>query len=149
MGLYGNMHNLNKKGLTLIELVVAMGLFGIIMVALYPAFLLTNLVDRTSKEFTDASTLAQDEIEYIYNASTTLTLTQTIADIDANRGYTCNTTTHVCTKTTSDFNYVLNYTPGVQSQTNLSEIKVVVNSLGNEVNTDGRAEIRVILRIKP
>ena len=57
----------NKKGLTLVEVVVAMGLFGIIMVALFPAFLITNLMNITSREFTDANFIVQSELEKIYN----------------------------------------------------------------------------------
>lgn len=141
------MQNPNKKGLTLIEVVIAMGLFGIIMVTLYPAFLLTNLVDRTSKEFTDASTLAQDELEYIYNNSTTMTLTETIADIDLNRGYSCSG--NVCTKTSGRFYYVITYTSGVNSLPNLTEFHIVVTNPSGEVGNDDRSEVKVVLRIVP
>lgn len=82
----------NKKGLTLVEVVVAMGLFGVIMVTLFPAFLITNLMNITSREFTDANFEAQSELEEIYNLSkvpvtTGKTPLQATADVLTNMNY--------------------------------------------------------------
>jgi len=133
----------NKKGLTLVEVVVAMGLFGIIMVALFPAFLITNLMNITSREFTDANYLAQTEIEEIYNSS---------MDEDANlitileaRDFDCSTLP--CTKSDDNFLYqvsILEDTPIV----NLTTVTLVVFDIKGDVNFRGdRAQIEVILRI--
>ena len=52
--------------MTLVEVVVAIGLFGIIMVTIFPAFLILNLMNIYSDETTSATYLAQQHVEYIY-----------------------------------------------------------------------------------
>lgn len=60
-------HFNNRGGLTLIEVVVALGLLGIIAVTLFPAFLIANQVTMASKEMTDANYQVQQEIELFYD----------------------------------------------------------------------------------
>ncbi len=61
-------HFNNRGGLTLIEVVVALGLLGIIAVTLFPAFLIANQVTMASKEMTDANYQVQQEIELFYRS---------------------------------------------------------------------------------
>lgn len=132
----------NKKGLTLVEVVVAMGLFGIIMVALFPAFLITNLMNITSREFTDANFRVQTEMEEIYNASKTSNDPDYI--LDELLDYTCSLTT--CTKDDSDYHYIATYTLNdpIAGITNL--VIVVSNQSGNPDYGKDRAELQLYLR---
>ncbi|PKM64989.1 MAG: hypothetical protein CVU96_00065 [Firmicutes bacterium HGW-Firmicutes-20] len=64
----------NRKGMTLVEVIVAMALFAIVMVTVFPAFLITNMMNNVSKEFMDANYYAQEELEQIYNKGKTSTM---------------------------------------------------------------------------
>jgi prepilin-type N-terminal cleavage/methylation domain-containing protein len=96
----------NKKGLTLVEVVVAMGLFGIIMVTLFPAFLITNLMNITSREFTDANFEAQSELEEIYNLSKDADATPVSVLTSPEMGsYACPS--NVCSKEEGNYYYIV------------------------------------------
>jgi len=144
------MRNNNRGGLTIVEVVVAMGLFGIIMVTLFPAFLLTANVDLVSKEFTDANTLTQSEMEYIYFKTKSMTtLTEVITDIRLNKAYTCPTpvgTSGTCTKTVNGFLYTLIYTAN-SPQINVAKVNLTVASTSGDYQGN-RAQIEVLLRLK-
>ena len=153
----------NKKGLTLVEVVVAMGLFGIIMVTLFPAFLITNLMNITSREFTDANFEAQSELEEIYNWSKTLNITP--ATVLSNMGYgSCvvNGTVTTCTKNEagSDYIYSIDYyiyrtyvntIPDPDETVFVHSVAIKVTSKlarevnGSEIGKD-RAQLQVVLR---
>lgn len=132
----------NKKGLTLVEVVVAMGLFGIIMVTLFPAFLLTNLMNIVSDEFTDANYLVQTEMEEVYNASKTSGATPT--SVLTSLGYSCASST--CTKDDGDYHYIATFSTNseVASVTNL--LIVVSNPGGAADYNKDRAELELYLR---
>lgn len=132
----------NKKGLTLIEVVVAMGLFGIIMVALFPAFLITNLMNITSQEFTDANFHVQTEMEEIYNASKTTGATPT--SVLTSLGYACVSTT--CTKDEGDYHYIATYSVNAQVSSITNLTIVVSNQSGNPNYGKDRAELQLYLR---
>jgi prepilin-type N-terminal cleavage/methylation domain-containing protein len=55
----------NKKAMTLIEVVVAMGLFGVVMVTIFPAALVLTLMNRVSYENIDTTFIAQQAMERI------------------------------------------------------------------------------------
>ena len=59
----------NKKGLTLVEVVVAMALFAIIVPTVLYALETALHINIVSEEFTDANYLAQTEMENIYALS--------------------------------------------------------------------------------
>ena len=61
----------NKKGLTLVEVVVAMALFAIIVPTVLYALETALKINIISEEFTDANYLAQTEMENIYALSST------------------------------------------------------------------------------
>lgn len=55
----------SKKGLTLIEVIVAFALFGIVMVTIFPAVMILNLTNRVSYENTEAAFMAQQTLERV------------------------------------------------------------------------------------
>ena len=59
----------NKKGLTLVEVVVAMALFAIIVPTVLYALETALRINIVSEEFTDANFLAQTDMENIYALS--------------------------------------------------------------------------------
>ncbi len=65
----------NKKGVTLIELIIAMAIFGMIMVSIFPAFIILNLTNIVSKENVSANYLAQRTSEELYQLGKDNTLT--------------------------------------------------------------------------
>lgn len=137
----------NKKGLTLVEVVVAMGLFGIIMVALFPAFLITNLMNITSREFTDANFHVQTEMEEIYNASKATGATA--SSVLTSLGYTCVSTT--CTKDDGDYHYSATFNtykdPVTNNDTSLTSIVLTVSKIqDNPTIGEERASLQLVLK---
>lgn len=66
----------NKKGVTLVELIIAMAIFGMIMVSVFPAYLILNLTNIVSKENVSANYVAQQSIEELINLSNSSSVTQ-------------------------------------------------------------------------
>lgn len=56
----------SKRGMSLIELIIAMAIFGMIMVSIFPAFIILNLTNIVSKENVGANYLAQETSEELY-----------------------------------------------------------------------------------
>jgi prepilin-type N-terminal cleavage/methylation domain-containing protein len=144
----------NKKGLTLVEVVVAMGLFGIIMVTLFPAFLITNLMNITSREFTDANFEAQSELEEIYNLSKVTGAKP--GPVIGSMGYTACTSsgaTTTCSRSDANYNYVISYNvymdtaPEPDVPTSLTNIVIAVsNKVDNPQIWESRAQLQIILK---
>lgn len=65
----------NKKGVSLIELIIAMAIFGMIMVSIFPAFIILNLTNIVSKENVSANYIAQQTSEELYQWGKDTTLT--------------------------------------------------------------------------
>lgn len=94
----------NKKGLTLVEVVVAMALLAIIIPTVLYALETALNINIVSEEFTDANYLAQTEMENIYNLSSSNDLETTFED---ELGYTiCGS--DYC-KTANGVNYVIEF----------------------------------------
>ncbi len=53
------------RGFTVIEVLVAVGLFGILLVAMSSLFLATTLVGATDRTSTDATVVSQEEFEIL------------------------------------------------------------------------------------
>lgn len=77
----------NKSGMTLIEVVISLAIFGIIVVAIYPAFLVLAKMNILSEANLTSNYIAQDVSESIYHYSKTISEDQLIANI-VNDGYT-------------------------------------------------------------
>ena len=58
-----------KKGLTLIEVIVAMAIFAIIVASLLPAFIFVARINVVSKDGVDITAIAQQEAEKFYGYS--------------------------------------------------------------------------------
>ena len=143
----------NKKGLTLVEVVVAMGLFGVIMVTLFPAFLITNLMNITSREITDANFEAQSELEEIYSRSKTPGVTAAaVLDImgyDTRSSTVC--TTSPCEKISGVYRNVVTFgqyiDPVSGPSTTLTNVIISVSKIvDNPQIGEDRAQLQVILR---
>lgn len=65
----------SKKGVSLIELIIAMAIFGMIMVSIFPAFIILNLTNIVSKENVSANYIAQQTSEELYQLGKDTTLT--------------------------------------------------------------------------
>lgn len=136
----------NRKGMTLVEVIVAMALFAIVMVTVFPAFLITNMMNNVSKEFMDANYYASAELEEIYNKSKTTSMPITVVWMST-RGYACatqDTGERVCTKTVDDVDYevVFDYYPDLG---NLVIVEITVEFTAGEYAGD-RAEIENYMR---
>ena len=75
----------NKKGLTLVEVVVAMALLAIIIPTVLYALETALKINIVSEEYTDANYLAQTEMENIYNLSSSNGIVEVF---EINLGYT-------------------------------------------------------------
>lgn len=71
----------NKKGLTLVEVVVAMALLAIIIPTVLYGLETALKINIVSEEYTDANYLAQTEMENIYNLSLSNTADVVFDDI--------------------------------------------------------------------
>ena len=97
----------NRKGMTLVEVIVAMALFAIVMVTVFPAFLITNMMNNVSKEFMDANYYATEELEEIYNKGKTSDLIGVANWLGSSRGFSCvmNDGIYDCIKTANGVKY--------------------------------------------
>lgn len=66
----------NKRGMSLIELIIAMAIFGMIMVSIFPAFIILNLSNIVSEENVGANYLAQETSEELYQLGQDESLTE-------------------------------------------------------------------------
>ena len=130
----------NRKGMTLIEVVIAMAILAIIVVTLFPAFLITNMLNIISREKTDANYFAQVEIEGLFNHARTHTLEESVIWLQEEaQGYACDLEDKICTKQKDEFIYTLTYGDyaGIES---LKIINIIVESIAGEKPGD-RAQI--------
>lgn len=135
----------NKKGLTLVEVVVAMGLFGVIMVTLFPAFLITNLMNITSREFTDANFEAQSELEEIYNWSKVAGATPTSVLTSAAMGpYAC--TGNTCTKDVGEYHYIVTFVANSQVSAMTNLVITVSKPSASPDYGKNRAQLELVLK---
>lgn len=135
----------NKKGLTLVEVVVAMGLFGMIMVTLFPAFLITNLMNKVSNEITDANYHAQTELEVIYNASKNVGSNPTL--VLTNLGYTWDVPSSSYKRVVDGYDYSVKFiTTTTAEYTNLTNLIIEVSKPSTSSIGEDRARLQLFLR---
>jgi prepilin-type N-terminal cleavage/methylation domain-containing protein len=63
----------NKRGMTLVEIIIAFAILAIISVPVMSLFVFTATMNTSSEKTTDYTYLAQSELEYIYSLSQTQT----------------------------------------------------------------------------
>ncbi len=143
------MRQLNKRGMTLIEVVVAIAIFGIVMVTIFPAVLVLNLMNTYSFEKLDTTYIAQEDMEEIIFESRNNSL-------DSVRSYILNTmnyTFQVDESTASRFVYQrvdARYTITVSltqiDSTRLFQLMVAVSSSTNEIEGE-RVQLETIISL--
>lgn len=80
----------NQKGLTLLEVMIALLIFTIMSSAIFGAFIASARMDMSSKSFTEARGLAQAQIERIYNNSQSLSYADTLYQLITIDQFTCS-----------------------------------------------------------
>ncbi len=80
----------NQKGLTLLEVLIALLILTIMTSAIFGAFIASARMDMSSKSFTEARSIAQTQIERIHNNSTTLSYSDTLYQLITVDGFTCS-----------------------------------------------------------
>lgn len=145
------MRQLNKRGMTLIEVVVAIAIFGIVMVTVFPAILVLNLMNTYSFEKIDTTNIAQEEMEEIIFESRSVN--NTIANIQTkivSMGYVFNSgvsspTRFVYIKTQS--NYTITVSLNRRGTTNLFNLMIIVTSSTNEIAGE-RVQLETIVSLR-
>lgn len=120
-----------KAGMTFVEVIVAMTIFAILIVGIFPAFLIGIKLNAASKVKVETVSVAQSTMETIYSYTLTNTLPQTIVALSADYPspvYSGNTTT--LTKTTATYTIVIVFTSNTPL-TGLTTTKITVTKLDN------------------
>jgi prepilin-type N-terminal cleavage/methylation domain-containing protein len=78
---------MNKKGMTLIEVIVAMAIFGIMSVAVFPAIFLYSRINTISQQIDTASSVSLDVMEDLVRYSDTIRSNALVTTM-INQGYT-------------------------------------------------------------
>jgi len=143
----------NKKGLTLIEVVVAIALFGIVMVTIFPAVMMLNLVNRVSYENTEAAFVAQKTLERIIFESKDARVNELVTVLTDNSDLSFNNDSNVLTPEHLIFTKVEGaYTTTVDfkaiSGSNLWQVLVIVVSDTNDIE-GRRAQLETIVSLDP
>ena len=143
------MRQLNKRGMTLIEVVVAIAIFGIVMVTIFPAILVLNLMNTYSFEKLDTTYIAQEDMEEIIFESRNNSLVNV-------RNYILNTmnyTFQVDESTASRFvyqrvdaRYTISVTLTQIDSTRLFQLMVAVSSSTNEIEGE-RVQLETIISL--
>ena len=137
---------ISKKGMTLVEVVIAMAIFGMIMVAVFPAFIVLNLTNVVSKENVITNYMAQDVVEKIYNYSQSTNesdLINTLITIDGFLLDTHNGNVYNLSKADDDYQTNLTVT-FADPDTNFITVLVVVESL-NETISNQMSQIETVV----
>lgn len=121
-----------RKGLTLVEIIVAMAVFAIVVATLLPAFIFVARLNVVSKAGIDVTAVAQQEAEKFYGYSRNYTLANTLTLPAVTSGYTVTTTSGVSTLT--------------HDYTTTSHVTVVI-TLWQDTPSSGMTKIRVLATI--
>ena len=128
------MKTLNKKGMTLIEVVVAIAIFGIVMVTIFPAVLVLNLMNTYSYEKLDTTYIAQQEMEKIIFESRSRNLENLRTYLDDVMEYTQDNTVLTSFVYHKDFtNYTITVSLTQFETSNLYNLIVIVESSTNDI----------------
>lgn len=77
-----------NRGMTLIEVVIALAIFGMITVAIYPAFLVLAKMNLLSKANLLSNYIAQDVSETLFHYSQSLENDELIGELISDQGFT-------------------------------------------------------------
>lgn len=142
------MRQLNRRGMTLIEVVVAIAIFGIVMVTIFPAILVLNLMNTYSYEKLDATSIAQEAMEELIFESRSINLASYQARMVA-MGYvfqsdSSNPTRFVYHKESPNYTIIASLTR--RETTNLYNLNIIVRSPTNEIAGD-RVQLETIISL--
>lgn len=130
MGTYD--HMIKKKfGMTFVEVIVAMAIFAILVVGIFPAFMLGIKLNAVSKISVETASVAQTTMEEIYNYSVNNTLANTIVALSStysNPSPGGSDTT--LTKSTFDYTIIIVFTTN-SPQSGMTKTKITVTKLDN------------------
>ncbi|MPN11651.1 hypothetical protein SDC9_158955 [bioreactor metagenome] len=132
--------------MTLVEVVIAMAIFGMIMVAIFPALLVLNRTNILSEEDVSSNYIAQDLTETMYNYSQTIDEGVFVSYLISDNGFTLTShsgTTYLLTKSSSDYDIdlVVKFdTPAAEFVTTLVQV-----SSNNSVIEGQMSQIETIL----
>ena len=77
----------NNRGMTLIEVVIALAIFGMITVTIYPAFLVLAKMNLLSKANLSSNYIAQDVSETLFHYSQSLEDDDLISELVSDQGF--------------------------------------------------------------
>lgn len=120
-----------KGGFTFVEVIIAMAIFAILIVGVFPAFLIGVKLNVASQVSVELSNQAQGVVEEIYGYSTTNTYAQTEALLTA--AYSAPTvsgSTKTYTKTTANYTYSIAITAN-SPQYGMYKVIVLVTKVNN------------------
>ena len=97
---------INKKGLTLVELIITIALIGLIAVVFMPVFLLSAKTNKQSEDKLSATYFGKDAMEMVYQISEDTEFIQDKLNVAfSTNDYTYNPTTKIYKKDNSDSSY--------------------------------------------
>jgi len=150
-----------KKGLTLVEVIVAMAIFAIIVASLLPAFIFVARINVVSKNGIDITAIAQQEAEKFYGYSRNYTYSQTIALPEVTSAYAIADgalNAKVLTRTESGVTIVTTFwheqwdengDNTLESHSGMTKIRVLVSLITNPQNTLPEQIDSILLFKKP
>lgn len=80
----------NLKGLTLLEVMIALFIFSLMISAVFPVLITSRMSGLSSKAFGEARQLAQSELEKIYGYSQTLAYSDGLYQIITQDAFSCS-----------------------------------------------------------
>lgn len=142
----------NQKGLTLLEVMIALLIFTIMSSAIFGAFIAAGRMDMSSKSFTEARGLGQTQLERLYNNSQTLSYADSLYQLETSDGFSCTgftwstdlvsgsiiysepEDTVVCTKEDTKFSQIITLTKDSSlTLINMIQIKIEVFTIDPDV----------------
>lgn len=95
----------NQKGLTLLEVLIALLILTIMTSAIFGAFIASARMDMSSKAFSEARSIGQTQIERIHNNNTTLSYPDTLYQLITVDGFSCTGFTYSTDSVTGSIIY--------------------------------------------
>lgn len=142
----------NQKGLTLLEVMIALLIFTIMSSAIFGAFIAAGRMDMSSKSFTEARGLGQTQLERIYYDSQMLSYADSLYQIETVDGFECTgfawstdlvtgsiiysepENTVVCTKADTKYSQIITLTKDSSLNTlNMIQIRIEIFSIEPDV----------------
>lgn len=123
----------SKSGMTLIEVMVAIAIFGIVMVTVFPAVLVLNLMNNYSYERLDTTFIAQEQMEAIVFQSRNDSFNNLRSYIINTMGYAEVETSPSYVFSKSETNYTISITITQIGNSRLYNLLVLVTSSTTDI----------------